>query len=399
MVMVFIDCQGRYKFFSRLSAAMSSLNISFSFITNKLSIYLRGRREGKKIFLTKSSRMQEYVEVDLGECYDVRAGLLSSSKSASLYTTVYHLACAIHRSCEVDYCFLWGGDRTPEIALKDFCVNFEIPVLHFEIANIPGKIFVDKKGVNARSNLYENPDLLEQFTVSPDDFEVWKKEYLDKKYNAHLVPQAKIGKPTNWSYLVDWFGYNLLGVPESKTMYLVDEVRLKLTQPRKPPRYDSVKSPRNYVFFPMQVSTDTQLVINSRVDNFEAIRYSSELATMLGCELFVKPHPAEPYGEVVDSISALRDELGFYLVDENTFLLLQNASHVVTINSTVGLEAKILGKEVTFLGDSYFQKLSYEKLGPLILGYFLDIDYFDESPIKLSQVEKIMSRINSISDR
>lgn len=395
-MLVFIDCQGRYKFFSRLSIAMSGLNIDFIFITNKLSIYLHGWREGKNIYLTKSSRKHIGVDVELGECYDVRAGFLSSSKSASLYAAVFSLACSIHRNREIDYCFLWGGDRTPEIALKDFCENFKLPVLYFEIANIPGKVFVDKKGVNARSDVYENPLLLEQFPVSSHDFEVWKKGYLEKKLHAHIVPQAKAGKPTNWSYLVDWFGYNLLDVPESKTMSLIDEIRLKLTKTRNELKYNSVQVLEEYVFYPMQVSTDTQLVVNSKVGNVEAIKYSSELAKTLGCKLLVKPHPAEPYGEIVESISALRNDLDFYLVDNNTFLLLKNAVHVVTINSTVGLEAKILGKEVTFLGDSYFQKLSYEQLGSLILGYLLDIDYFDDKPIAPSQAEKILSRISSV---
>ncbi|MFX6461669.1 hypothetical protein ABTG33_19100, partial [Acinetobacter baumannii] len=79
-----------------------------------------------------------------------------------------------------------------------------------------------------------------------------------------------------------------------------------------------------------------------------------EVAKQKKMALVVKPHPAELDQRVIDEVSALREKLGFVMTNENTFKLINGAALVVTINSTVGLEAKLMKKDVVFLGETMY---------------------------------------------
>ncbi len=143
----------------------------------------------------------------------------------------------------------------------------------------------------------------------------------------------------------------------------------------------------------MQVSNDSQVLLNSDVDNESAIRHAAEVARRRGCGLLVKPHPAEPDAAFIERIAALQSELGFLLVGGNTFQLIRQARHVVTINSTVGLEALLLGRSVEFLGRTYFRYLVDERrLAQYVMGYLVDIDYFSERQVPQAQVKALIRR-------
>ena len=62
---------------------------------------------------------------------------------------------------------------------------------------------------------------------------------------------------------------------------------------------------------------------------------------------------------------------------------------MVTVNSTVGLESRLMGKEVVFLGDSIFERIPDYNLSNYILGYLYDLDYFDDSPLSEEDYQKI----------
>lgn len=144
--------------------------------------------------------------------------------------------------------------------------------------------------------------------------------------------------------------------------------------------------------FPLQVSTDSQLLVNSDIDNLQALRRAAEIAENAGVRLVVKPHPAEGDRLFVERLAALRHELGFLFVEGNTFQLMQHSSRVVTINSTAGMEAMLLGKPVTVLGRAMYEKFTIEDLA-CYMNYLIDVDYFKEDDLIPSQVSEIMERM------
>ena len=81
------------------------------------------------------------------------------------------------------------------------------------------------------------------------------------------------------------------------------------------------------------------------------------------------------------------------LRNDNTFALIDRSARVVTVNSTVGLQSQLAGKPVTYLGRSVYEQLKTDRLfAQYLMGYLLEIDFFDDAPLTLRQVEAVLSR-------
>ena len=130
-------------------------------------------------------------------------------------------------------------------------------------------------------------------------------------------------------------------------------------------------------------------ILKSDVNNEQAIRKAAEIAIERNCQLYVKVHPAETDVEMLKRYQVLRDELNFKLVDANTTELIKKANKIVTINSTVGLEALIYNKPLTVLGRAIYTNFNYELMKKYIHSYLVNCDYFSEQPISSSEFNKI----------
>ncbi len=148
-----------------------------------------------------------------------------------------------------------------------------------------------------------------------------------------------------------------------------------------------------YIFFPMQVSNDSQLLFNSPLNNVEGIKYCIKRGLENNLDVVVKPHPAEINEIIFQQLRALQQSYSFSIVLEPTMKILEYASEVITLNSTVGLEAMIIGKKVTFLGNTFYSFFNEQSLRHYIMGYLVDVDYFSSDPISLKIAQRIMARI------
>jgi capsule polysaccharide modification protein KpsS len=114
--------------------------------------------------------------------------------------------------------------------------------------------------------------------------------------------------------------------------------------------------PVRYVFVPMQVADDSQLLVHSHwITNNEMLintvvnvvyKYSPNVP------IVVKPHPSE-YRRI--DYQKLRETFPtIYFSQSGTLDLIKNAIMVITINSTVGFEATIFQKPVILLGEALY---------------------------------------------
>ena len=117
-----------------------------------------------------------------------------------------------------------------------------------------------------------------------------------------------------------------------------------------------------YVFVPLQVSDDTQVMINSDVGLKELIDYSYKYAKENSMKLVIKPHPAEQDNSILNYIYSINDTANIVITNDNTMNLIKYSNYVITINSTVGLEALILDKPVKFLGYSFYSKFNKNRV-------------------------------------
>jgi capsular polysaccharide export protein len=113
------------------------------------------------------------------------------------------------------------------------------------------------------------------------------------------------------------------------------------------------------VFYPMHFADDAQITIRGEVyyDQFALVRQIADTAPY-GYEVWTKPHPTTPGDLPVGSYAKLmRDKPNVRVLHPSlpAALVLGRAAAVVTVNSTVGLEALLHGVPVVTLGDSAYR--------------------------------------------
>lgn len=155
---------------------------------------------------------------------------------------------------------------------------------------------------------------------------------------------------------VDSKGINFLNsVPRDPAFFDEYATTHGLTEKKK----ETVSTGGHYFFVPFQVNTDTQITrFSPWIQNMEGLvnaftSASEELGDKMP-DIIFKPHPASN-----EDISALQEKLEGYpalsIIEEgNTLDLVKSAKGVITINSTVGIEALLDGKPLVVLGNAFY---------------------------------------------
>ena len=275
--------------------------------------------------------------------------------------------------------------------MADFAQKHNIKKLFIGYGNLPAKTFFDPKGTDKESSIFLDPQILDRYEVEGDDYENWKKLYIDKKLQNLPIGQAR--KVTTKLKLQRFL--QVLSCYFERAFGFISDYSYRFGKNN----FTSVdveysdNIPSDYIFFPMQVSTDAQIILNYEkqsviVGLIEAI----QLAKKAGKKLVVKPHPAEINHVAIEAMNDLRNKHSFILTNQNTFKLIQNSAEVITINSTVGLEARIAEKKVTFLGDSIYKKMTDQQMKNYIMKYLIEIEYFSQEKIDEGTLNKVLKR-------
>lgn len=219
------------------------------------------------------------------------------------------------REARPDAVVLWNGHRLPESAVRHAAMALGIRIIYVENGCLPNTRTLDAAGVNAENSVPRDPAFFRN--RKPDVNADWK-----------LVPR-KLHRSKSADDIVD--------SPD------VAEGRL----------------PERYVFIPFQVDTDSQLVVHSpHVPDMRALYELVEQAMRQvdDPELVVlfKEHPTSPYVYPDLHERSERNPRLRFANSRNTQELIENAETVVTINSTVGIEALLFLKRVVTLGDAFY---------------------------------------------
>lgn len=70
---------------------------------------------------------------------------------------------------------------------------------------------------------------------------------------------------------------------------------------------------RKYIFFPLQVSNDTQILIHSDIGIEKALEFAVIEAKKNNCDLVIKPHPAEKNSKFVENLLKKNKKKNFIL--------------------------------------------------------------------------------------
>ena len=385
-------------FFANQQNGLNANNVEIYFMTVDLAVYeeMYSRNMANIMLIKKDTK--PWHEADLSFSREFITKQIEEKDAAVLYTSVYNAVEKFNKYHRIDLLYFWGGSRVLELAVAQYADDHNIPKAYFELANIKGKTFLDKQGANAKSWLYEHLEKLDEYHFTDEEYETWREQYLETNFTNHVVKQAVSFTHLKWKYgLLSRLGFIYTGL-KIRELDLLKKMRSFLTAKfGEKIVFDKVNLLNTkYYFFPMQVSNDMQIVLNSDLTVFEGLEKAVKMSKKDGVPLLVKLHPAEPYLSVIERLLVLRKQYGFKLVEDNTFNVIANADKVITINSTVGLEAMIIGRPVEFLGRSFYKKFDKERLKNYIMGYLLDLDIFSDREFTDKEIVYLLRRLEQM---
>lgn len=219
----------------------------------------------------------------------------------------------------------------------------------------PNTITLDSQGVNYNNSVPRNREFyLKLEGPSKFDYSKIKSQITEKQRNiviAKYMILNTIGKlfgiytpANNRNSILDYF-------KRFKNSYLKKKDKENITLKNK------------YIFAPLQVKTDTQTLVHSDYNNMKKFmedtiqgvkkyreKYNSNI------ELVFKEHPMDCGKVLYDDFYIKYKKFTWikFLKDINTKEVIKNSNMVITINSTVGLEAIEMYKPVICMGRAFF---------------------------------------------
>ena len=214
-----------------------------------------------------------------------------------------------------DICICWGGVRGRSRLFMDVARDLGHPKIYMEESPVPGCITCDLGGVNYENSLPRRMDF----------YHAWQAD-------SGLAPKAWMARK------------DALAARVVQRSHAVQENR-------------DIGAEGNFIFFPLQVPTDSQVInFGGRYRTMHA--YVEELiaaskALPDGWHLRIKEHPSSDVllGDMIEP------HVGAKLRLDNrtdTFLQVQAAHSVLTLNSSVGIQAFYFGKPVMTLGQAFW---------------------------------------------
>lgn len=392
MLYILVDDIVKARFFSCFQQVDNVI-----YLTNKIScfLFLRKKTNKKVIFLVGCSKQESDSIVDrvrLSKTISVLNGRQTLDDAIknycavkmSLYSKIIH-----NIGCN-DTVIVFNGNHASAIATTDFFNSKDAKTLYAEISNLPDKMVFDPKGVNAQSILYSNPEVLDSLeSVSDAQHEAWVNDYI--AYKEKPIPQSKINVPTYLLLAVDdIFARLFKNIIKEDSLSFIDKVKMFRSKFKSRKILNSAEHAdltQPYIFFPTQVTSDTQLRINSDIDNLQAMNFILDREKDI--DIYVKIHPAESNISTIDYFLELAKKKRIQIVSNNTIDLIKNAQRIYTVNSTVGLEALIFEKELTVLGRAIYSNFDKTRLRIYIHRYLMDLNYFCENTLTEIHFDKL----------
>ncbi|MCV9884492.1 capsular polysaccharide export protein, LipB/KpsS family [Metabacillus halosaccharovorans] len=261
-----------------------------------------------------------------------------------------------------DLIVIWNDTFMYDSIAKQFASENGINTLIFEDGIFrPNTITIDPKGVNYGNSVPQDPQYYRQLN-------------LEKIVDETKSEIYQIEKPTN---IKKFYIYERI-LDSFHTWLIKDQLNLNIifeTIPHKLSRVvkkivnkknktKDIKLPEEYIFVPFQVHDDSQVILNSpQIENMEelvkVINHELKLYNKLFNKQLVavfKEHPAD-YGRVdySDIYNLYKKERHLlFLKEGDTKKIVENCTLVITINSTVGIEALQSYKPVITLGNAYY---------------------------------------------
>lgn len=369
-------------------------------LSNRLSVVYQGRKRGVTVHLVRRTGKPSALDADYSDRnYEVRSGYMTAPEGRVLFNS-YVAAGARLIEAEpgaFDLIMCWNGAHISSEVSAALGKRYGLPVIYKEIANIPGRMLFDPEGSACDASVAKRPEILDDFPIDDATYEAWAADFIARRQKAVGIPQAKRFRQANLWFALDMLG-PIAGAAPAFSVGPVHRVanilRRKHFEPKVMARAIDTLPDKPFVFLPLQVSTDTNLVVRSDIDNEKAMSMALAEADARGAVLVTKIHPAERSGDFFRDLGTLLDAHNgrVILTNAHTMECIRRSVCVVTINSTVGFEARMLGTEAIVLAPALFSKWTNRQMAQFALRYTVPFDMYSTADATPEQWREMRAR-------
>ncbi|MBG7618464.1 capsular biosynthesis protein [Herbaspirillum sp. AP02] len=253
-----------------------------------------------------------------------------------------------------DLFVLWNGQDHIGQVISVLCRRKDIPVVYLENGYFANTLQADLAGVNASATLAAldyDAVLAQAQSQPPSSSEAQPAPALEiRSLTRTQLAAIALAHRTHLGYYTQY--------PEQRGSSRIKTWQIKRERAAIP--NDQVTLPEHFAFVPLQVHDDTQVLLNSRLvhsveEFFETVHAAIRRTCGPDYPIIVKEHP-EDLGRY--DYSELRQKYPdvIWLRKFDIELLLDRATMVFVINSSVGLQAVRRKKPTVVLGESFYSK-------------------------------------------
>lgn len=285
----------------------------------------------------------------------------------------------------IDLFIVWSM-RLRERTIYHYAKKHNIPIYIFEHGYFrPFTLTVDSQGINYENSLPRSSDFYLNLAYDEERFRKYllspetavKNEQVHKKYreicDAHRLMHASPTKIKIGSRVISKLkdGSITYSIRRQINKYIIQplgniQVDYKLQSCNRISER-LISSGEQYIFVPFQLQTDTQTVLFSPyiktmktlvVLMSEAVEKYNEM-NEAKLKVVFKPHPMykikEPDMNMLEILKICEKyKYSYFNTTISTLNLIDRSQFIVTINSTVGIEALTRGKRVMTLGQAFY---------------------------------------------
>ena len=225
-----------------------------------------------------------------------------------------------------DTVLFWNENKQSEV-----CKILNLKMWFFENGLFDNTLQCDSKGVN--------------YNISFSNLSY--RDFLKYRYKETLLPEIEF-KPIKIKHSLIKRLFLRINNKDYGFLYSI-----KYNFARKKRLKKGGALPENYVFWPLQVSSDTQIQVHSDFDSmYQALEYILT-KVWTASNIVLKEHPAER--ENIDY--SVFENNRIKIINSDLSDLIDKSQYVITINSSVGLQALEHGKKVVVLGSAMYRNI------------------------------------------
>ena len=246
----------------------------------------------------------------------------------------------------IDAIFVWNGSGLVASVAASIARQRGMRILYGENGYLPDTIQIDPQGVNQLASVTQ------RIAAALDSVEIEPENMAELQHRIQLLHSGAawaVRKPRVKASL----GARLAAELRN---FSWDKVRRGFGGNKGIP--DTAHLPPRYIFIPFQVEADSQLILHSPLvgadmDHFLAVCHHAVQQVDPDYKLVVKLHPAN-LGRIDYAPLLKKYPEVLFLKGGSIGPLIEGSQAVITINSTVGLEALTYYKPVLTLGDNFY---------------------------------------------